>query len=202
MSSDLHPITQLLDRYAASSSSSERQAVEEELFERFGTIAAIMVTDMASFSQSVANYGIVHYLSLIHQCHRLLLPLIKHHEGQTLRCEADNTYALFEHSQDAIKAAAAAQYAITQRNKNWSEKDHIGISIGIGYGRLLLCGRSDAFGHEFNLASKLGEDVAESGDILLTTATCEDAGLSLNQVQACGEKISGLNLEYFKLISL
>ena len=42
------------------------------------------------------------------------------------------------------------------------------ICIGVGFGRLLVVGDEDVFGEEVNLASKLGEDVAGPGEVLLT----------------------------------
>ena len=43
-------------------------------------------------------------------------------------------------------------------------------SIGVGYGEILMVEEDDFYGNELNLASKLGEDVAESGETLLTEA--------------------------------
>jgi class 3 adenylate cyclase len=45
----------------------------------------------------------------------------------------------------------------------------LGVSIGIGFGRLFyLPSEDDYYGAEVNLASKLGEDLARSGETLLT----------------------------------
>jgi class 3 adenylate cyclase len=38
----------------------------------------------------------------------------------------------------------------------------------MGYGDMLLVGDEDVFGAEVNAASKLGEDTAKSGEILVT----------------------------------
>src|SRR5256886_5385868 len=40
--------------------------------------------------------------------------------------------------------------------------------FGIGYGEILVIENEDIFGSEVNLASKLGEDLAQRGEILLT----------------------------------
>ena len=45
-------------------------------------------------------------------------------------------------------------------------------------GRCLLIGSDDVYGSEMNLASKLGEDLAEAGDVLLTDAAFLRAGTS------------------------
>ena len=44
------------------------------------------------------------------------------------------------------------------------------LCVGIGHGRVLKIGDSDVFGHEVNLASKLGEDTAKGHEILVTRA--------------------------------
>ena len=55
-----------------------------------------------------------------------------------------------------------------------SESDIYGC-IGIGYGPTLLIGDDDLFGCEVNTASKLGEDLAGSSEIILSAAAFEDA---------------------------
>ena len=44
------------------------------------------------------------------------------------------------------------------------------LCVGIGHGRILKIGDEDVYGHEVNLASKLGEDAAKGDEILATTA--------------------------------
>ena len=50
------------------------------------------------------------------------------------------------------------------------------LCVGVGYGRLIKIGDDDVFGHEVNLASKLGEDTAEGNEILVKRAAREAAG--------------------------
>ena len=44
------------------------------------------------------------------------------------------------------------------------------LCVGVGFGKLIKLGDEDVFGHEVNLASKLGEDTAEGNEILVTRA--------------------------------
>ena len=44
----------------------------------------------------------------------------------------------------------------------------IHISCGIDYGKILVVGHKDCFGDPVNRASKMGEDLANSGEILIT----------------------------------
>lgn len=64
----------------------------------------------------------------------------------------------------------------------WGRQNHplppnqrLRFSYGIGYGEVLNL-EHDLFGLEVNLASKLGEDLAEPGDVLLTPAAAAAAG--------------------------
>ena len=45
----------------------------------------------------------------------------------------------------------------------------IHISCGIDYGKILVIKGEDCFGDAVNRASKLGEDVASSGEVLITS---------------------------------
>ena len=47
-------------------------------------------------------------------------------------------------------------------------EDKVLLCTGIGFGRLLRIGDQDVFGAEVNAASKLGEDTAQSHEILVT----------------------------------
>jgi len=44
------------------------------------------------------------------------------------------------------------------------------LCIGLGYGDMLRIAEDDVFGAEVNAASKLGEDTAKEGEILVTGA--------------------------------
>ena len=72
---------------------------------------------------------------------------------------------------------------------------------GIGFGNILNIGDEDLFGNEVNLASKLGEDVAERGEILLTAAAraqLHEADIPIREETV---SISGLDVTYYKIQS-
>ena len=56
-------------------------------------------------------------------------------------------------------------------------------SIGIGYGPTLLLDDAELFGHEVNLASKLGEDLACGDEIVLTPAAAEALSADAYEVE-------------------
>jgi adenylate cyclase len=197
--SSLWPFTGDLDRYLSASTRRERRAIERDLLARHEETRSVMVTDMSGFSKTVAERGIVHYLALIRRCHRLVLPAFRRARGRVMRTEADNTYTLFDTPADAVAAARAGQARVRRHNDRCPESDRIGIAMGIGHGRLLLRGATDAFGHEFNLASKLGEDVGVGGQVLLTPSARRESGLADSEVLARWTRVAGLTLDYFEL---
>ena len=71
--------------------------------------------------------------------------------------------------------------------------------MGIGYGPSLLVGDEDIFGNELNLASKLGEDMAEPNEILLTEAAAlalPDAGFRKTALEL---RVSGMAIMCVRL---
>lgn len=175
----------------------ERRAELGEEIERiFAQEKAVMVLDMSGFSRTTMRHGIVAFLLMIHQNERLARPCIEEHGGMLVKAEADNLYCLF----DTVSGAAHAALEITRRlnaaNMVLPEDRQIYVAVGIGYGRIVNVANEDLFG-EVNLASKLGEDVAEMGEILLTPA----AGAQMTHVKPeCREErisISGMELVYY-----
>ena len=75
------------------------------------------------------------------------------------------------------------------------------IAIGVGYGRVLLVGDDDAYGDEMNVACKLGEDLAEQGEILLTaSAYAAIKGTKSWEFENSSVSISGLDLTSYRLV--
>jgi class 3 adenylate cyclase len=55
-----------------------------------------------------------------------------------------------------------------QYNVSRAPEDQVLLCLGIGYGDMLRIAEDDVFGAEVNAASKLGEDTAKAGEILVT----------------------------------
>ena len=73
--------------------------------------------------------------------------------------------------------------------------------MGIGYGRILNIADHDLFGDEVNLASKLGEDIAGMGEILLTSAARAEIDDEAIQTPERTISVSGISLTYYSVIS-
>jgi adenylate cyclase len=173
-----------------------RDEITREIEAIFGQDRAVLVLDMSGFSRTTRQQGIVSFLLMIHQMQMIAAPSITRHRGLLVKAEADNLFCLFDDATDAVRAADDIVERLNTVNLLLPEGRRLYASIGIGYGRILNIGDEDLFGDEVNLASKLGEDVAGRGVILLTAAA--HANLNDPSVVTRAEElnISGLTLAY------
>ena len=175
--------------------------IEREILERYQDHCAVLVLDSSGFTRLTQAHGIIHFLALVVDMRSRLCPVFEQHEALMVWYEADNRYAVFATAQAAVQGALMAQKTMAKANQNRSADERLDICIGIGSGRLLRIGTEDIYGHQMNLASKLGEDCAESGDVLIT----EDAWNEVvDQVDGLdGEprtvRVSGVEITYRKL---
>jgi adenylate cyclase len=176
-----------------------RADITREIEEAFGQDKAVMVLDMSGFSRTTHQHGIVSFLLMIHQMRLVACPCVQEEGGQLLKAEADNLFCLFESVADAVRASQKITRHLRTANRLLPEEHRLYVSIGIGYGRILNIEDQDLFGNEVNLASKLGEDVAKMGEILLSAAA--RAQLQDTHFEAREESISisGLELPYFSV---
>ena len=83
------------------------------------------------------------------------------------------------------------------------EDGHVKFCLGIGYGKILELS-DDAFGDQVNLAFKLGEDIAEPGQILLSAEAADDlrrtgAGLAAALQGPHQTEVGHVQLQYWRL---
>ena len=175
--------------------------IEDRIHEEFSRVVAILVIDSCGFSRSVRQHGIVNYLARLERLERMVAPIIVSHGGRVLRVEADNIFALFADTEAAVRCASEVQRNVEIANEPLPAASELYIAIGIGYGRVLLVGDDDAYGDEMNIACKLGEDLAEQGEILLTASAHEAIGGGTTwQFEDWSVRISGLDLTAYKLV--
>jgi adenylate cyclase len=166
--------------------------------ERFEQTCAILVLDMCGFSRLTIRHGIVHYLAMIRRMQRTVVPVVEQAHGHVVKTEADNLFATFAKVSDAIRCARTIQAELARANEVLPEDWDVLVGIGIGYGPLLLVGDDDVFGSEMNLASKLGEDIAEAGEVLLTASAYERAGSAKRSFKAQRGRVGKLRFPYYR----
>ncbi|HJV23661.1 MAG TPA: adenylate/guanylate cyclase domain-containing protein [Holophagaceae bacterium] len=148
----------------------DRAAIDAEIWATFGTDSAVMFTDLSGFSRRVAEFGILHFLQVIHEQKALLLPIVAAHDGVHLKTEADSFLLRFPDPAQALRCAVAMQAACEAHNVDRKPEDQVLLCVGLGWGRILQIGMTDVWGQEVNAASKLGEDTAQAREILVTDA--------------------------------
>ncbi len=160
--------SEYLAQYANLQQDSERSQFNEKIWDEFGVEETVFVLDMAGFSRLSNVRGIVHYLSMIQQMRTTVQPIIEHHNGRIVKFEADNCFARFPDVLDAINAAKTYSLTLDAMNLTVPDDFEIHASFGIDHGEFLLFKENDFWGFPVNVASYLGEDFAESGEILIT----------------------------------
>lgn len=165
----------------------DKTRIDQRIWDLFGEDWCVMFTDLSGFSRRVEEFGIIHFLQIIHEAERLLIPVIEEHEGILLKLEGDSFLVIFRNPQKTLKCAVDLQQLLAAYNLDRLPEEQVLLCVGLGYGRVLRIGDSDVFGSEVNAASKLGEDRAGAGEILVTgafRAQCgELAGTSYVQIE-------------------
>jgi adenylate cyclase len=154
---------------AARQRAADRSTIDAAIHARFGAQQAVVFTDLVGFSRLVEAFGILHFLQLIHESEALFLPLIQAHGGTCLKREGDSLLAVFDTPAQALAASRAMVAATQAVNPGRPPEERIEVCIGMGWGRVLRVD-DDVWGPEVNAASRLGEDMAGGGEILVTDA--------------------------------
>ena len=190
----------MIARFSACADLSEQEAIRLAIWERFGTVGATFISDMANFSVTSRTRGICQFLKLIHRTRATVAPLIADNNGLLLKCDADNCYAFFEKTGDALRASFDINAELFRQNQEAPFEDHIFVSVGIDYGRLLLIGEEDYFGDPVNTASKLGEDLATKSETLVTERAMEQTSFKVHDnAEHMVARVSDIEINYLKL---
>ena len=195
---------ELLLNFSQTEGSDARHKIEEALWSEYGAEYAVFVLDMSGFSMLTRKHGIVHYLSMVRRMQLTTEPIVKAYRGIMIKYEADNCFAVFPDPLSAVNAAIAMQHAFTAENLLTPDDLDIHISCGIDYGKILIIGHEDCFGEPVNRASKIGEDLAAAGEILVTKEAMEmippEAGIQSRElsVSISGIVIPAYAIEYRK----
>jgi len=188
-------LARLLDELAENP---EREgAITERVREVFGERRAVLILDMSGFTRATQRGDLIEYLLMINQMQRLAIPTVEKHGGIFVRADHDNLTCLFDDVLPAIEASRVITTQLETVNVVLPADRELYVSIGIGYGFILNVENQVIYGNQVNLASKLGEDIGQLGDILLTEKAYER--IESSDV-ACVENtvnVSGIDLTYY-----
>lgn len=191
---------QALDAYIASSETLSTQE-ENRLWEMYGQDRAVLCLDLSGFTFLTQKHGLFHFLSMIRRMQLTTASIVKHYGGSVVKFEADNLFAVFDSVDCALQTAIDINLTFETANQSTELTKHLYACIGISYGRILLVEGKDLFGDAVNLASKLGEDIADKSEILLTKEAA-DRLVRKDHVAFRPEhySISGLRLDVLKVV--
>lgn len=177
----------------------DREKIHRQIQEHFHHTTAILVLDASGFTRTTRASGIIHFLAIMERLQRVVVPNIQRYGGRHLKSEADNIFASFESVDAAVQCANDVLTQIAAANILMPADDEIYASFGIGYGEVLLIGDEEIYGDEMNLACKLGEDLAERGELLITEAAYSALREAKMQFKEEHFSISGLQLKVYRL---
>lgn len=130
---------------------------------------AILALDMTGFTLTSMRCGELDALLRVFNAQKVCVPVLQAAGARHLRCFADDIVALFDEPGSALDAAVTIHDRVEAFNASPMAGEHPAeCCIGIGFGDVFSIGPNRAQGEEMNLASKLGEDIARSGEVLVT----------------------------------
>jgi class 3 adenylate cyclase len=163
-----------------------------------------MVLDMSGFTLLTRTDGILKFLGMVRRMQAVTRPIVEGSGGAVVKSEADNLYAVFAEVKTAIEAAIRINIALDAQNFLTEDTKDIYASVGIAWGEILLIPGRGFYGDAVNLASKLGEDPAEPGEILVDVKAWErievaakgESALAATEVDF---SISGIDVRAFRV---
>lgn len=172
----------------------------EEIWAAYGQRVAVLVLDSTGFSRVTEQHGILHFLSRLVVLRDIVKPVLQANNCVKTKFEADNAFAVFEHPDDAIRAARNVHRQIEAERLMLTADEAFTVCIGIGYGDLLYSETLEGyFGDEMNLASKLGEDTADGGETLLSQSAYSTATDDLvTDFEPRNTRVSGIEITYYR----
>jgi class 3 adenylate cyclase len=189
----------LLLQYSQEVDAERRRQIDATLWADYGCEQAVLVFDMSGFSSLSSRYGIVHYLSMVRRMQLTAEPIVRSQQGRIIKFEADNGFATFTSVASALHAAQALNRAFDAANIATPDELDIRIGCGIDHGPILVVNGEDFFGDAVNRASKLGEDFAQPGEILLTRSAATQLPESLTAgLESVDVSTSGIHIEAFR----
>ena len=128
---------------------------------------AIVFTDTADFTVLTLRHGILHFLMLFERFMSGAHKVIGRSGGEIVKVEADSLLIRYHDVEAACRGVAAVERFLGSLNRDRPRNERLRFSYGVGFGDVLDID-GDVFGLEVNLASKIGEDLARPGEVLLT----------------------------------
>jgi class 3 adenylate cyclase len=152
-----------------------RTELDRRHFDSLFRKRAIVFTDTADFTVRTLRDGILHFLMLFERFMSGAEKAVRGTGGEIVKVEADSLLIRYDDVGAACRGVLALQRFLGSLNRRLPRNEWLRFSYGIGFGDVLDID-GDVFGLEVNLASKIGEDLARPGELLLTPAAAAEIG--------------------------
>jgi class 3 adenylate cyclase len=143
------------------------ERIDRLLRDRAERNITVFVSDTSGFTRKTHQYGISQFLSVMTRNYRKLAPLFQKHRGTLLAQTADNMLAVFPDPESALRLSIEIQQRLRRLNVGKKDAEQFHLCIGIESGPAYVL-RDNVYGACVNVASKMGEDLAGKGEILVT----------------------------------
>ena len=174
------------------------ERIDRLLSERSERDVVIFVSDSSGFTRKTHEYGVAHFLAVMTQCYRQLLPVFRKNRGTLLARTADNMLAVFDRPEHALRASVEIQKWLRRFNAGKKDRDQFHLCIGIESGRAFVL-KDNVYGACVNIASKLGEDLAGKGEILVTGGIAEQVKRRFRCAYNRTTNIGGRSFELYRV---
>jgi class 3 adenylate cyclase len=174
------------------------ERIDRLLRDRAEREVTVFISDSSGFTRKTHDYGIAKFLAVMTQHYQRLLPVFRKHRGVVLNTQADNLLAIFDDPADALRASVEIQKRLRRSNVGKKDEDQFHLCIGIESGRALLL-KDGVYGACVNVASKLGEDLADKGEILVTGGIARQVKRRFRCSYARSAEIGGRPFELYRV---
>ncbi|HEY7755138.1 MAG TPA: hypothetical protein VID69_02810 [Actinomycetota bacterium] len=176
-----------------------RTRILDEVERRFRRESSIIVVDSCGFTRSLRRQGVVPFLAQLLRLDQIVRSRVHEVGGSGYFRAADNFYSLLPTAEAAVSCGEAILQDVAEVNEAAEPPDRLAVSIGVGYGPVLLVGDDQIYGEEFNLVSKVGEDIAGPGELMVTVAGWEALPSSDRVFEERRVTLSGLEIVAYVL---
>lgn len=156
----------LMDRRLDAKTPADVAAVDAEIRAKYERRMGVMITDMSGMTELTKTQGILAILALVRRMQRIAAPVLTEHGGHLVKTEADDLFVVHD-SAKSLHAIAFGLLAAAKKHNESIGANELSICIGLGFGSVLFLG-GEIWGDAVNTASKLGEDTAGGGEVLIT----------------------------------
>lgn len=172
--------------------------VDADLRDRAEREITVFICDSSGFTRKTHQYGIAQFLSVMTRGYRSLAPIFKRCGGLIVSQNADNLVAVFPDPARAVKASIEIQRKLRKFNTGKHDSEQFHLCIGIEQGPCYVL-TDNIYGACVNVASKIGEDLAGKGQILVTGGVATSIKGRIKATYDRSAEIGGRLFELYKV---